>query len=107
MKKVRNRKLKLKKIQKFKKMKKDQINSTATLIWNKSRNLVKMGIKYISKEEFNLVSRINQEGESIANKDKVNMLHKEIIVIELYMKIKYTSKSWKKMAQRLIAKLLE
>ena len=107
MKKVRNRKLKLKKIQKFKKMKKDQINSTAILIWNKSNNLVKMGIKYISKEEFNLVSRINQEGESIANKDKVNMLHKEIIVIELYMKIKYTSKSWKKMVQRPIAKWLE
>ena len=32
MKKVRNRKQKLKKIQKFKKMKKDQINSTAILI---------------------------------------------------------------------------
>jgi hypothetical protein len=51
-----------------------------------------MGIKYISKEEFNLVSRINQEGEYIASKDKANMLQKEIIVIELYMKIKYTSK---------------
>ena len=95
MKKVRNRKQKLKKIQKFKKMKKDQINSTAILIWNKSSNLVKMGIKYISKEEFNLVSRINQEGEYIVSKDKANMLHKEIIVIELYMKIKYTSKYWK------------
>jgi hypothetical protein len=41
------------------------------------------------------------------SKDKANMLHKEIIVIELYMKIKYTSKYWKKMVQRLIAKLLE
>ncbi len=51
-----------------------------------------MGIKYISKEEFNLVSRITQEGEYIVSKDKANMLHKEIIVIELYMKIKYTSK---------------
>lgn len=74
-------------------MKKDQINSIAIQISNKSNNPAKMEARHISKEELNLVNKINQEGESIVIKDKDNILHKEIIVIELFTRIKYTSKS--------------
>ena len=92
MNKVRNRRLKHKKIIKFKKMRKGQLNSTAMLILSKSSNPEKMASKCISKGESNLVNKINREDEFIAIKDKGNMLLKEIIAIELYMRIKYTLK---------------
>lgn len=87
-------------------MKNDQINSAAIQLSNRSNSPAKMEIRYILEEGLSLDSRINPEAEFIVMKEKVSILHKEIIAIEPYMKTTYTLECLKKMAKKPIAKWL-